>query len=125
MRDLATHFHYMAVTRYNVRFYGLGSAGRQYYQQDITINAQTAINFASSLVETTDVNSDDFLYILKARPSGLKFEINLEKYSLSFMRATSTQSFKILEVQFKTPGGRLAATESGQVFACLHDVGSP
>ena len=67
--------HYMAVTRYNVRFYAMRYAGLRYTTLKNSIDDQTPVNFASTLVPSSEVNSPDILYIFSSKATGSSFDI--------------------------------------------------
>ena len=53
VRDIETSLHYMAVTRYDVRFYKMRYAGLRYQTQNNEITSLTPVNFASTLVTSS------------------------------------------------------------------------
>jgi hypothetical protein len=80
------------------------------------------INIASTLVPGADNYLGDVLYVLNSRPNGANNEIRLQKSWLADMFADVTHSYTLTSLLFSNVGGRLAASTSGNVFSCLHDV---
>ena len=85
VRDLEENLHYMAVTRYDVRFYGMLYAGLRYSTISPHIDRNTQTNFASTLVVSSVVDSLDVLYVLSSRATGPNFDISLKKSTLVYM----------------------------------------
>ena len=85
------------------------------------IDTHSKVNFASFFLPGSQSYSGDLLYVLSH--DGTSGDILLSKSTLFDMQTDVTTTFVLLSQQnYANPGGRLAVSESGQVFACIFDI---